>query len=137
MRRALTIAGLLLLMLIPAQALADRLVYIDVVGGPGDAERALAGALSERLMAQGLALSGTPAPGAFEIQGTVRLEPARGGKQSVRIDWVVFDAQGERLGIVTQERAVRRGSLDRKWGRAADAAAEAAATDILKLLPPQ
>jgi hypothetical protein len=110
-------------------------VYIDIAGAPGDGERSIATALSERLLAKGLTLSGTPAANVYEIQGIVRIEPAKGGKENVRIDWTIFAPDGSQLGIVSQSNTVRKGSLDRAWGAAAEAVAEAAAEDILKLLP--
>lgn len=129
----------LLLLLVPAQkgTAEEALVFIDVVGAPGDGEQALATALGDRLLAQGVALAGTPTPNAYEIHGTVKLAPAKKGQETVRIDWTVFGPEGDQLGFVTQEREVRKGSLDRSWGAAAHAAAGAAAKDILKLLPGQ
>jgi hypothetical protein len=140
MRRVAILAAcscFLLLGTSPArEAASDSIqVYIDLAGAPGDGERALANALSERLLAKGLALSGTPAANVYEIQGIVRLSPAAKGKENVRIDWTIFDPYGSQLGIVTQTNVVRKGSLDRTWGAAADAVADAAAEDILKLLP--
>jgi hypothetical protein len=113
----------------------ERLAFIDVVGGPGDGEDALERALANRLLDHGFAVTGSPAINAYEIQGTVRTGLAERGKQSVRIDWTIFGPEGDRLGNVTQVNVVRQGSLDRHWGEAADAAADAAAQDILKLLP--
>jgi hypothetical protein len=60
---------------------------------------------------------------------------AKGARESVRIDWTVFAPDGSTLGGVSQTRVVRKGSLDRKWGAAADAAARAAAGEIVKLIP--
>ena len=60
---------------------------------------------------------------------------ARDGKQSVQIDWNVKDPDGKKLGTVTQKNDIPQGSLDGSWGKTADAAAEAAAQGILKLLP--
>jgi hypothetical protein len=54
----------------------------------------------------------------------------------VRIDWTIFGPDGNTLGGVSQTRIVRKGSLDRKWGPAADAAARAAAWEISKLISP-
>ena len=71
----------------------------------------------------------------YEVQGTVRVAPATKGKESVTIVWVVLDPDGNQLGVVRQMRDVRKGSLDEKWGPAADAAASAAASDIAALLP--
>ena len=42
---------------------------------------------------------------------------------------------GTQLGITRQSKNVRKGSLDKKWGAAAEAAAAAAAADIAKLIP--
>jgi hypothetical protein len=48
---------------------------------------------------------------------------------------VVLGADGTQLGITRQTKTVRKGSLDKKWGAAAQAAAQAAAADIVKLVP--
>jgi hypothetical protein len=63
------------------------------------------------------------------------MSPAERGKENIRIDWTIFGPEGTRIGNVTQVKEIRKGSLDRHWGAAADAAADAAAQDILKLLP--
>jgi len=115
---------------------ADELAaYIDVVGAPGDGKEALERALSNRLLDRGFAVTSTPAVNAYEIQGIVSLSPADRGKENIRIDWIVFGPDGTRLSNVTQTRVIRKGSLSRRWGPAADAAAEAALQDIFKLLP--
>ncbi len=112
----------------------ERLAFVDVVGGPGDGPQALSRALSNQLLDQGFAVTSTPEVNAYEIQGTVRTAPASRGKENVRIDWTIFGPEGTRLGNVTQVNVIRKGSLDKRWGAAADAAAKAAAQDILKLL---
>ena len=71
----------------------------------------------------------------YEVQGTVKVVPAGKGKEHVAIVWVVLGPDGEQLGVVRQERDVRKGSLDKRWGPAADAAAAAAAPDIAALFP--
>jgi hypothetical protein len=71
----------------------------------------------------------------YEVQGTVRMAPAGKGKERVTIIWVVLAPDGTQLGVTRQKKDVRKGSLDRKWGAAANAAAAAAAADIAKLLP--
>ena len=135
-RVGVSVIGLGIALLVAAPALAaERSAFIDVAGAPGDGEQALERALSDRLLDQGFAITGTPAANAYEIQGMVRLAPAERGKESVRIDWTIFGPEGTRLGNVTQIKDIRKGSLDRHWGAAADAAAVAAAHDILKLLP--
>jgi hypothetical protein len=135
-RVGVSVIGLGIALLVAAPALAaERSAFIDVAGAPGDGEQALERALSDRLLDQGFAIKTMPAADAYEIQGTVRLAPAARGKESVRIDWTIFGPEGTRLGNVTQVKEIRKGSLDRHWGSAADAAAGAAAHDILKLLP--
>lgn len=135
---ALSIFGLAVFLLFAAPAWAaddgERFAFIDVVGAPGDGEEALERALSNKMLDRGFAVTGTPAVGAYEIQGVVRLAPAERGKENIRIDWTVFGPEGTRVGNVTQTKLIRKGSLDRRWGPAADAAAEAAARDILELL---
>jgi hypothetical protein len=127
-----------LLQAAPAGAADDeRTAFIDVAGAPGDGEQALERALSNRFLDLGFRVTGTPEVNAYEIQGTVKLTPATGGKEAVRIDWTVFGPEATRLGVVTQTKIIRKGSLDRSWGPAANAAADAAAQDILELLAKQ
>ena len=115
---------------------APRFAYVTVAGAPGDGEQALAASLSRRLAAIGLPpATAVQATNVYEVQGTVRVAPATKGKESVTIVWVVLDPDGNQLGVVRQMRDVRKGSLDKKWGPAADAAASAAASDIAALLP--
>ena len=71
----------------------------------------------------------------YDVQGTVRVSPARGGRETVTIIWVVLGPDGNQLGVTRQTKEVKKGSLDKKWGAAADAAAAAAAADIVQLLP--
>jgi hypothetical protein len=112
----------------------ERWAYIDVVGAPGDGEEALENALSNQLLNRGFTVTGTPAAQAYEIQGMVRLFPAGRGEQSIRIDWTIFGPEGMRLGNVTQTNVIPKGSLDRRWGEAAEAAASAAAQDIMQYI---
>jgi len=131
-----------LLALPPAQAVETDtearqglFAYVSVAGAPGDGEQTLAAALAKRLAAKGVKQATALEANVYDVQGTVRVSSAPGGKQSVRIVWVVFSPDGDQLGVVSQTKEVRKGALDRKWGAAADAAAGAAAADILKLLP--
>lgn len=122
--------------LVPGAAFAERWAYIDVVGAPGDGKEALENALSNQLLHRGFTVMGTPAAEAYEIQGMVRLFPAGRGEETIRIDWTIFGPEGTRLGNVTQTNIVRKGSLNRHWGAAADAAASAVAEDILQYMSP-
>ena len=110
------------------------LAYISVAGAPGDGEKALAAALSKRLSVSGVKTASALDTTVYSVEGIVKMTAAKGGRQAVRVDWTVFGPDGTTLGGVSQTKLVRKGSLDRKWGAAADAAARAAATPIVKLI---
>jgi hypothetical protein len=110
------------------------LAYITVAGAPGDGEQALAAALAKRLSAAGVKTARALDTNVYSVEGIVKMTAAKGGRQAVRIDWAVFGPGGDTLGGVSQTKLVRKGSLDRKWASAADAAARAAATAIAKLI---
>ena len=110
-------------------------VYISVAGAPGDGEEALAAALGRRLEALGVRQATAFEAEVYDVQGTVRVSPVPGGKETVTIVWVVIGPDGNQLGVTKQTKDVKKGSLSKKWGAAADAAASAAASDIAQLLP--
>jgi hypothetical protein len=112
------------------------LAYITVAGAPGDGEQALAAALGKRLAAAGVKTASALDTNVYSVEGIVKATAVKGGRQAVRIDWTIFGPDGTTLGGVSQTKLVRKGSLDRKWGAAADAAARAAATAIVKLISP-
>jgi hypothetical protein len=109
--------------------------YVSVAGAPGDGEQALAAALGRRLSALGVTQATAFESDVYDVQGTVRVSPAPGGKETVTIIWVVFAPDGNQLGVTRQTKEVKKGLLDKRWGGAADAAAAAAAADIVQLLP--
>ncbi len=109
--------------------------YVSVAGAPGDGEQALAAALGRRLQALGIKQATAFESDVYDVQGTVRVSPAPGRKETVTIIWVVLAPDGNQLGVTRQTKEVKKGSLDKKWGGAADAAAAAAAADIVQLLP--
>ena len=108
--------------------------YVSVAGAPGDGEQALAAALANRLAIMGVRQASEFEANIYDIQGTVRVNPAQGGKETVTIIWVVLGPGGNQLGVTRQTKDVKKGSLNKKWGAAADAAAAAAAAAIVKLL---
>lgn len=112
------------------------LAYIAVAGAPGDGEQALAAALGKWLSAAGVKTATSLAANVYSVEGIVKVTAVKAGRQSVRIDWTIFGPDGNTLGGVSQTRIVRKGSLDRKWGPTADAAARAAAREISKLISP-
>jgi hypothetical protein len=109
--------------------------YVSVAGAPGDGEQALAAALGRRLEALGIKQATAFESDVYDVQGTVRVSPAPGGKETITIIWVLLAPNGNQLGVTRQTKEVKKGSLNKKWGRAADAAASAAASDIAQLLP--
>ncbi len=106
-----------------------------VTGAPGDGQRSLATALKKRLYAGGVKLANGTSVNVYMVKGSVKLSDASGGKQSIRIDWQVLDPTGKKLGTVSQQNLIPRGSLNGPWGAIAEAAAGAAADGIIKLLP--
>jgi hypothetical protein len=109
--------------------------YVSVAGAPGDGEQALAAALGRRLEVLGVKQATAFDADVYDVQGTVRVSAASGGKETITIIWVVLAPDGNQLGITRQTKQVKKGSLSKKWGAAADAAAAAAAADIVQLLP--
>jgi hypothetical protein len=113
----------------------NGVVVAPVAGAPGDGQRSLTTALKKRLYAGGIKLANGTTDNVYMVKGSVVLSEASGGKQSIRIDWLVLDPSGRKLGTVSQQNTIPRGSLNGPWGAVADAAAGAAAAGIIKLLP--
>jgi hypothetical protein len=111
------------------------LAYVTVAGAPGDGDQALAAALSRQLEARGLKPATAFQANIYEVQGTVRVAPASKGKETIVIVWVLLGPDGNQIGVTRQNKDIRKGSLDKAWGKAAEAAAGAAAEDIVKLIP--
>jgi hypothetical protein len=110
-------------------------VYIAVTGAPGDGGPSLTAALAKRLAAIGVKEGSAQSAEVYSVEAIVEVTPASRGRQSVRIDWRVFAPDGAILGGASQTKLVRKGSLDKKWGAAALAAAAAASPGIAKLIP--
>jgi hypothetical protein len=106
-----------------------------VSGAPGDGMKSLTAAIKKRLYAKGVKLTSIQSDNTYTVKGIVSLTDASGGKQSIRIDWQVLDPSGKKVGTVSQQNTIPKGSLNGPWGPIADAAAGAAADGIVKLLP--
>ena len=106
-----------------------------VTGAPGDGSRSLTTAIKKRLYSGGVKLANAGAGNVYTVKGIVSLTAAGAGKENIRIDWQVIDPSGKRLGTVSQQNVIPKGSLNGPWGPIADAAAGAAAAGIIKLLP--
>ena len=116
----------------PGEVLA---LVAPVAGAPGDGQTSLTAALKKRLSAGGVKLASAPSRSVYTVKGTVTMADVAGGKQSIHIDWLVLAPGGKRLGTVSQQNTIPKGSLNGPWGAIADAAAVKAASDIIKLLP--
>ena len=106
-----------------------------VTGAPGDGATALTSAIQRSLSGSGVQLAQAGGSGSYVVQGHVTMGAPVAGKQTIKIEWVVFDPAGKKVGTVSQNNSVPQGSLDGTWGKTADMAAQAAAAGILKLLP--
>ncbi len=112
-----------------------RAMVSPVSGAPGDGRKSLTAAIKKRLYAKGVKLTSVQSDNTYTVKGVVSLKDASGGKQSIRIDWQVLDPSGKKVGTVSQQNTIPKGSLNGPWGAVADAAAGAAADGIIKLLP--
>ena len=81
-------------------------------GAPGDGQRSLTTALKKRLYAGGIKLANGTTENVYMVKGSVVMADASGGKQSIRIDWLVLDPSGRKLGTVSQQNTIPRGSLN-------------------------
>jgi hypothetical protein len=106
----------------PAGVPAPPVVVIAVTGATGDGNTSLKDALIKELV------------GAYRVEGTVALGPAKDGKQSIHIEWTVRKSSGKKIGTVSQRNEIPAGSLDSEWGVTAKQAAGAAAQGIIGLL---
>lgn len=107
----------------------------SVTGAPGDGSQSLTGAIQRELSKNGVALTTAQTAQTYKVEGKVAMGQGKDGKQPIQIDWSVYDPKGKKLGTVSQKNEVPQGSLDGSWGKTADAAAQAAAQGIVKLLP--
>jgi hypothetical protein len=118
-----------------AKPKAAGVLVQPVSGAPGDGRKSLTIALKKRLYAGGIKLANGAATNVYMVKGSVKVSNASGNKQSIRIEWQVLDPSGKKLGTVSQQNTIPRGSLNGPWGAIADAAAGSAADGIIKLLP--
>jgi hypothetical protein len=113
----------------------SRLVVVPAVeGAPGDGQVSLTKAIRKLLAGQGYEVVETPTAGAYTVKGKVTVAPSEGGKQKIKIAWVVHDPAGTYLSTATQAPVIPQGSLDGAWGRTAEAAAAGAVPKIVKIM---
>ncbi len=108
-----------------------------VNGAPGDGNTALAAALQRALKSQGVDTAPRDPAGAYTVKGDVKLGPPTAGKQSIQIVWTVLDADGKRVGTVSQKNTIPQGALNQRWGGTADSAARSAVGKVVSLMKQQ
>ncbi len=114
----------------------EVMAYVPAVSGaPGDGRKSLTLAIKKQLFSKGVKLASAAGSSIYTVRGTVKLSKPSGGQQDIKIEWRVLDPNGGKLGTVSQANKVPQGSLDKKWGPIAEAAANAAADGIVKLIP--
>ncbi len=112
----------------------EALAVNPVTGAPGDGNRALLRAMMAALRAAGAPVTEDASAAQLALTGTVRVDPADGDRQRVRIVWTVATADGEELGTASQDSDVPAGSLDGPWGAVADDVAAAAVPGIAQIV---
>lgn len=105
-----------------------------VSGSPGGGDAELTAAMRKTLSEAGWPVVSAPQPDALNIVGHVKVTQQKGAEQSVSVRWEVQSPDGKPLGDVKQANRVPNGALDRGWGPAAFAVAEAAATGIFDIV---
>ena len=118
-----------------AASSSPNVIVPSVTGAPGDGPTSLAAALRQELSRNGVKPATSAGTRTYRVEGRVALGATNAGQQPIKIDWVVKDPKGRRLGTVSQENKIPAGSLNGNWGPTANAAATAAAQGILKLMP--
>ncbi len=118
-----------------ANAQSIRAVAVtNVKGAPGSGNTELAAAMRRILKQAGWPVYTSPRPDALTISGNVDLAPASGSVQKVALAWTVKAPGGKVLGTIKQANNVKAGSLDGRWGKTADFAAQAGAEGIFNLV---
>lgn len=109
-----------------------KAIAVLPVTGSGGAE--LTAAMRKVLKDAGWPVITAKRGDALTLQGSVVLDQAANGQQSVHLMWRVLTPKGKGLGDIKQNNAVPAGSLNGGWGDNAGFAAQAAATGIFKLI---
>lgn len=105
-----------------------------VTGAPGDGNPALLSAIEAALRAVDIFITKDPRQAGYVLQGYVKVGLSVGGKEPVKIIWVVSSAAGVLLGRAIQENQVPSGSLNSTWGHVANLVAAAAVDGIEQVL---
>lgn len=117
----------------PGERQIRAVAVVPVKGSPGGGDAELTAAMRKTLSAAGWPVVSKPQPDALTIVGRVKVANTGEG-QTVSLSWVVKSPDGKTLGDVKQANDVPKGALDKGWGPAAYAVAEAAATGIFDIV---
>jgi len=112
-----------------------RVAVRKIAGAPGDGAASLASSLGAVLRHQDIELV-DPAGGRpdLAVDAEIKVDPAKDGRQHVKIVWHVARAGGGEIGQVAQENDIPRGRLDGPWGDVAYSIAMAAEGGIMQLV---
>jgi hypothetical protein len=106
----------------------------EIKGAPGDGNEALARSLNAVLPLKGVRIKGAKTDAEWIVEGRVKVVQGSPTQDVVTLAWRITDAKGREAGTITQQNAVPRGRLSKKWAELAGFAAEAAAEGIAQLI---
>lgn len=106
----------------------------DVRGAPGDGNASLRRAIAVALGGGGIRLTNDPAKAMLTLNGIVEMGAPENNAQSIRIEWLIKDIDGNVVGRAEQANVVAAGSLDGTWGRTAAFVAAAATEGIITVV---
>lgn len=109
-----------------------RIRLAPITGLPGDGDTALPAALSRALDLAGMIPVDSDPD--YVLEGRVTITPGRPGEEILAVAWVLKNADGSDLGIISQEGAVPAGSLHLPWGGLARDIAQGGAAGISEAL---
>lgn len=107
-----------------------RIFIASVTGAPGDGNSALPLNLSRVLPSPDLELVTDPKLADFTVTGVIKATPQGAGQDLVELDWSVADANGRKIGQVTQLHPLAVTDMVPYWGDVAAAATQEAASGI-------
>ncbi len=110
-------------------------VVQSVTGASNQGNAELTQAIKRALRSKGVRVTDRKNPLSLQLVGTVKMGPVQNRRRIIDISWNLKKSNGQGLGMVRQNNRVRAASVANSWGRTADVAARAAATDIAKIVP--
>ena len=118
----------------PNATVIKAVAIVGIAGASAQGNQELAAAMAKVLRGAGWPTITIPRKDALIISAVVILDAGSGPNQTVHLTWKVTSPKGRVLGTVAQNNAVPAHSLDASWGTNAEAAAEAAAEGIFRLI---